>query len=418
MKSNYQEGIKQLQLKNYKIAIKHFLEYFEKADNDTKIGSCFYLSQCYSYLGDSTKQVFYLLKSFHYGTPRPEICCNIGYYFFNKKDFNTALYWYKLATTIEKKEFYTFILPIYWDYVPYMQISLCYYYQNDLEQAIKYSELATKLFPTSKAIAYNHTFFYKKLDENDVATLSLQKTKILKERKNLEMLDKPGVSLILPTKKDSFKPMIFENFNRMKYKKKELIIILNNNALKIEEYEALANGQSNIHIYQLDDSITLGECLNFGIDHAIYDYIAKIDDDDYYGENYLIDSMNVFLTTNADVTGKSRRFVYFEKDKTLWVFRGLGENKFTLGTAGGTIIAKKAVFEKVKFQALNLSEDDAFFLDCQKNGFNVYSNNKFNYLYYRHVNQSEHSFKNADRYYLDASTKIAFHNDPLTIINV
>lgn len=136
---------------------------------------------------------------------------------------------------------------------------------------------------------------------------------------------------------------IFATYERLDYEIKELIIILHRNSMSIDEYRAKAEQYKDIKVWQLDESYTLGECLNFAIDNTKYDYIAKIDDDDYYGRNYLIDQMNVFNYTDADVTGKSKRFVYFESNNTLWIMKGLGEDTETIGTAGGTILAKRKV---------------------------------------------------------------------------
>ncbi len=63
--------------------------------------------------------------------------------------------------------------------------------------------------------------------------------------------------------------------------------------------ETLLKVNDNVSIYQLPEEKTLGECLNFGIEMAQYDIVAKLDDDDYYSPYYLTEAMEVFTTTDA-----------------------------------------------------------------------------------------------------------------------
>lgn len=238
---------------------------------------------------------------------------------------------------------------------------------------------------------------------------------MLQETENLEILKKiaqerialkkfreqflntpsPGVSIILPTSKKKYVDNIFYNYKRVNYPEKELIIIINNNSLDINSYKAKARNLENIRIYQLDESCTLGECLNFGVLNSKFDYISKMDDDDYYGPNYLIDSMNVFKYTDAKVTGKTTRFIYFESSKTLAIWTIDNKNCsyiFYPHVSGGTILFKKEVSEKLKFRNLNVGEDYHFLQDCSDRGIKTYSSDKYNYIYFKHIYPQDHTW--------------------------
>ncbi len=112
------------------------------------------------------------------------------------------------------------------------------------------------------------------------------------------------VSLIACTIRDNMMNNIFENFSRQKWEEKELIIILNNDKMEISKWKEKALGYKNVTIYQLPQQKTLGNCLNFGIEKAKFDIVAKFDDDDYYSPYYLIEAMKIFKTTNAQLVGK------------------------------------------------------------------------------------------------------------------
>lgn len=198
---------------------------------------------------------------------------------------------------------------------------------------------------------------------------------------------KPGVSIVVPTFKSSYIGNIFKNFIRLSYPVKELIIILNSSKLNTAEYMAYSLEFQNIKIFELDEDHTLGECLNFGISKSNYDFISKMDDDDYYGANYLTDLMNVFNYTDAQVTGKNPVYVYFEDKNSLYLFYSRKP------IIGGTLLFRKSIREKIQFRSLNFREDNYFILDCIRAGIKIHPADKYNYVYIRHSNQAHHTFK-------------------------
>ena len=117
------------------------------------------------------------------------------------------------------------------------------------------------------------------------------------------------VSLIACTIRTNMMNNIFENFSRQNWKEKELIIILNNDKMDIEKWKEKAADYENVTIYQLPQEKTLGNCLNFGIEKAKYDIVAKFDDDDYYSPYYLTEAMEIFKTDKCTVSWQ-RKILY------------------------------------------------------------------------------------------------------------
>ncbi|MTK13375.1 MAG: glycosyltransferase family 2 protein [Clostridiaceae bacterium] len=223
---------------------------------------------------------------------------------------------------------------------------------------------------------------------------------LLKEiRKRCGRTPQPGVSIITPTAKPQYVDNIITNYARLNYPYKELIIILNNNQLNMSYYKIRFADIKDVRIFQFDESYSLGKCLNFGIEEASYNYISKMDDDDYYGANYLTDLMNVFKYTDAEITGKSSSFVYFEDSNTLSIRDHKNQYKYMntfheyISIKGSTILLKKKILEKVKFKNLNCGEDTEFLIDCFNAGIKVYAADKYNYVYMRHKNLLEHTWQ-------------------------
>ncbi|MBC2580276.1 glycosyltransferase family 2 protein [Clostridium sp. DJ247] len=223
--------------------------------------------------------------------------------------------------------------------------------------------------------------------------IAKERVLLKKIREKCNKTSQPEVSVIISTNKLKYIDNIFMNYIKLSYPYKELIVILNNNNLDINDYKIRASNLKDVRIFQLDESCTLGECLNFGIEQSRYNYISKIDDDDYYGPNYLLDLMNAFKYTDAKVVGKASSFVYFEDNNTLYIRDHYNQYKYVDVITGSTILAKKEVFEKVKFKNFSLGEDTQFLIDCGMAGIKIFAADKFNYVCIRHKDLQEHTWR-------------------------
>lgn len=132
--------------------------------------------------------------------------------------------------------------------------------------------------------------------------------------------------------------------------------------------------------------------MNYGISHSKYDVITKFDDDDYYGQKYLSDSLKAFNETKADIVGKATSYVYLKNSKVLAIISPKRENRYVKRVYGSTLFVKKEVFNKVRFSSLSKGVDTQFSKDCISNGFKIYSTNKDHYVYIRHGEIKEHTW--------------------------
>lgn len=209
-----------------------------------------------------------------------------------------------------------------------------------------------------------------------------------------------GVSIITCTNRLDYMENILNNYKSQIYNSKELIIVLNKNSLELERWKDYFKDIEEFKIFKLDENISLGECLNFGIKESEYNIIAKFDDDDYYSPKYLSESIKAFEYTDADVIGKSTTYVYFKKNKKLAIRNPRRENKYVYRVEGPTLIMKKRIFDKIKFSNKSLGEDVQFCKDCYDNGIKIYSTDKYNHVYIRHGSTHNHTWGITDDYYM------------------
>lgn len=215
-----------------------------------------------------------------------------------------------------------------------------------------------------------------------------------------------AVSILTCTKRADCINTLFDNYRRQNFKLKELIVIINNDSLKIDDYTAAAKKHKNVWVFKVPEHHSLGYCLNFGVQLANYSYIAKFDDDDYYASNYLTDSMQILHKTKADIVGKRAHYMYLN-DKKLLLLRYLRmENKYVTNVQGATLLIKRKVFDQISFPNRNRGECVKFCADCAAHGFKIYAGNKYNFAAIRRKNSKDHTWIVSDKKLLSQSVKV------------
>lgn len=148
------------------------IEYYEnfldsnKGWSEDNISACYDLSQCYKKIGKDEKILSPLLNSFKYDLPRAHICCSIGSYYKEKKDYKRAIFWYEIVTHLEKPQSsWGFIMSDYWDFIPNIELCLCYYHIGDIEKSFLYHKKSSAIKPHASQVLYNENFFRKISDK-------------------------------------------------------------------------------------------------------------------------------------------------------------------------------------------------------------------------------------------------------------
>jgi cellulose synthase/poly-beta-1,6-N-acetylglucosamine synthase-like glycosyltransferase len=219
------------------------------------------------------------------------------------------------------------------------------------------------------------------------------------------------ISIITCTVRENLISNIIDNFTNQLFQDKELIIILNQDEMDINLIKGKIGSIKGVTIYQLPQDYTLGECLNYGIEKAKYDVIAKFDDDDYYGPEYLKEAMNALKKTNANIVGKEEFFVFLKSNNTL-LLRGHGlSNKYVKHVSGATLVFEKSIIDKIKFPNLTLGEDTEFQKKCIKYGYRIYSTSRYNFAAIRGNDVNEHTWKISDKRLIEHGEIVAFKED-------
>ena len=137
-------------------------EFLLSADGwvENKIEACSICASCYYQIGQEQSALATLLRSMSFDLPRAELCCEIGKHFLEHGNLHHAIYWYETALNVPKNEHSGgFTLPDCYDYVPFLQLCVCYDKLGDRKKAKEYNEKAGACKPYSQSYLYNKRYF-------------------------------------------------------------------------------------------------------------------------------------------------------------------------------------------------------------------------------------------------------------------
>ena len=201
-----------------------------------------------------------------------------------------------------------------------------------------------------------------------------------------------AVTVLAPTNRPEYLDRLIGNFSRQHGVTAELIVLTNSarfDRAEVDRRLAEIGGARALH---LDESVTMGDCLNAGLAMTDARFIAKFDDDDHYGDHYLHDALLVHRFVDAAIVGKKTFFAYLDgPDETILRFPG---NEFVAANrvSGSTMVIDRSVFTDVRFASLNLGEDIDLCEQAIERGLLVFSADRFNYVAVRRRDPSSHSW--------------------------
>lgn len=139
------------------------LEHFLKEPDgwyENKADACLLLARCHERLGDTSTGLISLFQSFLYDLPRAKTCCEIGRLKLADGKVSQAIFWYQLARA-DRPEYHpdAFIEADYYDFIPLIQLCVCYDRMGKHEEALYYHKETKKIRPDSPAVLKNEEYF-------------------------------------------------------------------------------------------------------------------------------------------------------------------------------------------------------------------------------------------------------------------
>ncbi|MDI9579123.1 MAG: glycosyltransferase [Thermobispora sp.] len=221
------------------------------------------------------------------------------------------------------------------------------------------------------------------------------------------------ITVVLPTNRAGQLEHAIHQVARQRHRELQLVLVLHGIDIEpnVVREKALAAGIPDVKVRLADPSLTLGEVLNLGIEVADGDYIAKMDDDNLYGEHYLSDLIRAFDYADAEMVGKGAHYTYFPATNTT-VLRLPGlEHRYAHLIQGATILAKADLLREMRFEPVNAGEDTRLVRRCKEEGVRIYSADRFNFVYMRSADPTTHTWQAPD-YKLLRNAQFCFVGNP------
>lgn len=197
----------------------------------------------------------------------------------------------------------------------------------------------------------------------------------------------PSITAMICTCRPEFVGSALAAMQRQRYPNLEVVLILHGVSRDLPEVrKALDETELPVTVREVSEDTVFGDALNLGVEAASGEYVTKVDDDDWYGPNHVVDLMNAATYAEADVVGSFTEFVHLEHlDLTIYRPAGGGE-KFTKFVAGGTITAKRQTLLDLKgFPSIPKGIDVGLFERVRDAGGRIYRTHGMEYVLSRRM---------------------------------
>ncbi|MEU8201599.1 glycosyltransferase [Streptosporangium sp. NPDC049046] len=203
----------------------------------------------------------------------------------------------------------------------------------------------------------------------------------------------PTVSVLLVTRRPEMVGFALRQLSRQRGATFEVILALHGvPATHPGVAEALASFERPITVVEADQQTVFGTVLNQAAARASGSFLLKMDDDDWYGPDFISDLLLAHSYSGAQVVGMVPEFVYLASIGVT-VHREQITEQITNFIAGGTIFSERSAFEAVGgFRPLPGTIDAQFQHAVQAAGGQIYRTQGLGYIL-RRGNVANHTWR-------------------------
>ncbi|MEV1172675.1 glycosyltransferase [Nonomuraea sp. NPDC049784] len=191
----------------------------------------------------------------------------------------------------------------------------------------------------------------------------------------------PLTSVLLATRRTDMVSFALDQIARQRGAQLEVILALHGVPKGHPDVaKAIAAFEGPLTVLEADRQAVFGEVLNEAAARASGSFLLKMDDDDWYGPDFLSDLLLAHSYSGAQVVGTVPEFVYLSSiDVT--VHRKQVTEQITSFVAGGTILVERSAFQAVGgFRPLRRSVDTQFQEALQAAGGQIYRTHGLGYI--------------------------------------
>jgi hypothetical protein len=215
----------------------------------------------------------------------------------------------------------------------------------------------------------------------------------------------PSVTAMICTCRPEFVGQAVKAVERQRYPELEIVLVLHGCDRSDPRIRAATReAKLPLTVVEIGADTVFGEALNAGVAAASGDYVTKMDDDDWYGPNYIGDLMNAAWYSEAAIVGSFTEFVHLDELETTIHRPAGGGEKYSTFVAGGTITASLETMRELGgFPPLPRGIDVGLFERAKEAEASIYRNHGMEYLFSRR--QQGHTWDVEVGYFLKSAER-------------
>ncbi len=231
--------------------------------------------------------------------------------------------------------------------------------------------------------------------------------------------EKRRVSVVTVTNRPQNLESVIANYQRQQYADKELVVVLNSDSFDVAKVRDRLEQVPGARLLARPEGHTLGACLNHAVDQCQTEFVAKFDDDDYYGPFYLTDMLNAFLYCGTDIVGKHTYHAYLESTGNLVVRFPDCEHRYATLVAGATLVVRRSLLNDLRFEeSVERGVDTCFLRSAADMGVRIYAADRFNFVANRSKSPDGHTWRITDEEFLQGARHVAQVQDYASLVAV
>lgn len=224
------------------------------------------------------------------------------------------------------------------------------------------------------------------------------------------------ISIILSTKRAKHIEHALEQIERQTIQPADVVLMLH--GITDKEYDGIKPvikaSALNIKLNRVSESVLFGDVLNMAVNQCSSDFIAKIDDDDYYFPHHLEDLLAAHLSSCADIVGKWNNWVYLKSEDTTVNWVPENANIYAKHLPGGAFLAKADLLRKARFGKVRRAIDSELYRRIIRRGATLYSTHRYNFV---RVRTGDHTYTISDAAFKERSDGIELNGMPVDIVS-
>ena len=209
----------------------------------------------------------------------------------------------------------------------------------------------------------------------------------------------PSVSVVAATNRPEMLDRMVANVALQDHPNLELVLALHGDGFPVTD--PVAPDGLTLTVLRFAADAVFGHVLSAASAAASGEWVAKMDDDDWYGAEHISDLVFAAGYSGADLVGKGSEFVYLE-GAGMTIRRGLGAGEAPSRTlSGGTMLVRSSVLRDIDgWRGLPRGVDVALIDDVASAGGTLWRTHPFGYLLNRTpVEEHRHTWDVDDHYF-------------------